>query len=61
MLSRAADGQIVGVLHLGPEDGDSDLVQWKAWLRAGARQLGGGIRFQEDPGILRYEVRGMTA
>jgi hypothetical protein len=61
LLRRVSNGQDVGVLRMGPEDTAAELEQWKTWLRAGARQLGGRVRFQDDPGVLRYEVWGMTA
>lgn len=61
MLRRVSDGHEVGVLRMGPEDTAAEVLMWKSWLRAGARQLGGRVRFQENPGVLRYEVWGMTA
>lgn len=61
MLRRASDGRVVGILTMEPEDTPEDMRMWKAWLRAGARRLGGQVRFQDDPGEVRYEVWGMSA
>lgn len=60
LLRRVSDGQDVGILRMGPEDTAAEMGQWKTWLRAGARQLGVRVVFQDDPGVLRYRVRGMT-